>query len=300
MALWKRRQRYWLDVVVHGHRYREPLGTTDWREAKRLERERVEQLQNRASIPSKKSLAYAAMDVATAIAAYADERRSQVSTRMVAYWLENARPLAAFFGNTPLRHITSAQIAAYQNARTESGRAAKTVNGEVSVLRQVLKRAKVWYRIEDEYTTIRNRKAPVGRALTPEQQHHLFAIAQTKPAWLYAYVAATLAFYCGLRACEIKGLRWQGADVEPPCEKRDAPPHLLEIPRVAPLLVGVLDSVRQQSKCGETRSIVRDLPLHLLSNPRQCFFLNRLGSHAVRHTSSLQATLNTFITSSPR
>src|SRR5262249_45420953 len=208
MGLWKRGDWYWLDAWVHGHRFREPLGTTDWREAKRLERERVEQIRTKASVPSASSLTYAVMDVSTAIAAYAEERRAQVSPRMVAYWRENAVPLKEFFKDTKLRQITAAQLAAYQNARTEAGRAPQTINGELSVLRQVLKRAKLWYRFEDEYTTLRNRKPPVGQALTGDEQQRLFDVARTKAAWLYAYVAATLAFYCGLRACEIKGLRW--------------------------------------------------------------------------------------------
>ena len=139
--------------------------------------------------PTAQSLTYAALDVDTAIRAYAEERRAQVSKRMAAYWLENARPLAAFFKDTKLRHITPAQLAAYQNARTDAGRAPKTINGELSVLRQILKRAKLWYRFSDEYTTLRNRKPPVGRALTPDEQHRLFELARTKPAWLYAYVA---------------------------------------------------------------------------------------------------------------
>src|SRR5438094_75664 len=77
MGLWKRGNQYWLDAVVHGHRYREPLGTTDWREAKRLERQRIEQLEGRATVPTAKSLTYAAMDVSTAIRSYAEERRAQ-------------------------------------------------------------------------------------------------------------------------------------------------------------------------------------------------------------------------------
>jgi integrase len=212
MALWKRGNQYWLDAVVHGHRYREPLGTTDWREAKRLERQRIEQLEGKATVPTAKSLTYAAMDVTMAIHSYAEERRAQVSKRMVAYWLENARPLADFFKDMKLRQVTPAQIADYQNARTDAGRAPKTINGEISVLRQVLKRAKLWYRFADEYKALRNRKPPVGRALTDQEQERLFALAQTRPAWLYAYVASTLAFYCGLRACEAKALRWQDVD----------------------------------------------------------------------------------------
>ena len=172
----------------------------------------IDQLETRASVPTANSRTYAALDVETAIRTYAVERRAQVSKRMVAYWLENAKPLAAFFKETKLRQIAPTQLAEYQNARTDGGRAPKTINGELSVLRQVLKRARLWYRFADDYTTLSNRKAPVGQALTSEQQHRLFAMAQTRPSWLFAYVATTLSFYCGLRACEIKELRWRDVD----------------------------------------------------------------------------------------
>jgi len=212
MALWKRGKQYWMDVIIRGHRYREPLDTTDWREARRIERERVQEIESRGPVPTGNSKAYAALDVASAIDAYAQERRAQVSARMRAYWLENAKPLGAFFGKTKLRHITSAHISDYQNARTDAGRAPRTINGELSVLRQVMKHARVWYRCEPDYRVLRNRKPPAGQALTPEEQDTLFATARTKNAWLYAYVASTLAFYCGMRACEIKALHWGDID----------------------------------------------------------------------------------------
>jgi hypothetical protein len=40
-------------------------------------------------------------------------------------------------------------------------------------------------------------------------QARLFEIAKSNPDWFFAYVAATLDFFCGLRACEIKALQWK-------------------------------------------------------------------------------------------
>jgi integrase len=209
MGLWKRGKQYWLDAVVHGERYREPLGTTDWRQARDLEKKRIAELQQRPPDPAKRARKYCALDVKTAMDLYAEERRSQVSPRMVKWWAEMARPLANFFGDKPLRKISASDLAAYQNARRDLGRAPKTVNSELSVLRQVLKHAKLWYRFAEEYKPLKNTIPPAGQALTDDDQARLFEVAKSNPAWLYAYVAATLDFFCGLRACEIRALQWK-------------------------------------------------------------------------------------------
>lgn len=73
---------------------------------------------------------------------------------------------------------------------------------------------RVWYRFEEDYRALKNTKPPVGQALTDEEQQRLFAAAQSRPDWIFAYVATALSFYSGMRACEIKGLQWKHVDFE--------------------------------------------------------------------------------------
>jgi integrase len=212
MSYYKRNKVYWMDATVNGRRYREPLGTSDRREAPRLERERIAQLQNRAPDPTKRAKSYGSMTVSDSIEAYIVERSAQVSPRMRAYWKEQARPLSKFFKDLKLKAISPVHLSEYQNARLAEGRAPKTINGELSVMRQVLKHSRLWYRFREDYKPIPNSKPPVGRALTVEEQMQLFEVAQSRADWMYAHAAATLGIYCGLRACEIKALRWKDID----------------------------------------------------------------------------------------
>jgi integrase len=221
-----------MDATVNGIRYREPLETTDWREAQRKERERIAELRDKAPDPQKRTKHFGAMSIEDAMTAYIAERRAQVSKRMVAYWTDSSKPLAAYFKTLTLKKIAPGHIADYQNTRLDAERAPKTINGEVAVLRQLLKHARLWYRLAQDYRPIPNTKPPVGRALSPEEQKRLFeTAAMWKPGseplkklgkdgkmytnrtdWQYAHAAAVLAAYCGLRACEIKGLQWKDVD----------------------------------------------------------------------------------------
>jgi hypothetical protein len=64
------------------------------------------------------------------------------------------------FKAVPLSKLAPDHIAAYQNERRASGRAPKTINGEISVLRQLLKHARLWYRFIDDYKPVPNDRPP--------------------------------------------------------------------------------------------------------------------------------------------
>ena len=201
-----------MDLRVNDCRYREPLGTRDRSEAHELMVKRIEQLKTKAPDPQKRSVSFGAMDIKTALDAYIKHRRGKVSARMVASWTDQARPLVNHFGDLKLKRFTVDHLTEYQSVRLDKDRAPKTINGELSVLRQLLKHARLWYRFED-YEPLSNTKPPIGRALTEEEQARLFEVAQSRSDWLYAYTAAVLGAFCGMRACEIKALQWKDVDL---------------------------------------------------------------------------------------
>jgi integrase len=211
MAIFKRGKWYWMDAVVNDRRYRESLKTTDARKAPGFERERIAQIKAGAPDPTKKSKSFISMTIGEAIISYIAERGAQVSKRMVAYWTEQSRPLAKSkaLRDLKLSKITPSHMSAYQTERLNEGRAPKTINGEVSVLRQLLRHGRLWYRLQEDYKPIPNTKPPSGHALTPEETERLFQVAKTRADWRYACTAAVLSFYCGMRACEIKALQWK-------------------------------------------------------------------------------------------
>lgn len=286
---------YWIDVRLNGCRYRDPLGTRDTGEAHELMLKRVEQLKAKAPDPKKRSKSYGAMDIATAMEAYIQQRRAKVSPRMCVYWDEQSRPLAKFFGNLKLKNLTAAHIDDYQNRRLESGNAPKTINGEVGVLRQLLKHAKLWYRFED-YKSLRNTKPPVGIALTAEEQARLFEVAQSRSDWLYAFTAAVLGAYCGMRGCEIKRLQWKDVDFVSSLLdiKYSKTPAGWRKPTLNTVCKDALSasSDRSANQCGHRRSSTSFRPRSKTRSTR-ANTLNRGGRLGVLFVSKRRATTRT-------
>ena len=154
---------------------------------------------------------------------YTEERRVLVSGRTLQLDRERLKPLKLFFGSTPLLRIKASDIAAYQRARlagsvtlrrsaARQGVSNRTVNMETTVLRQMLRRGKVWSVVADDVRHLPERRTAVGRVLTADQKRLLFQIAASKPAWSVACSAAVLAVSTTCRGIELKNLTWGDVD----------------------------------------------------------------------------------------
>ncbi len=211
-----------MDVTICGVRYREALHTTDRREALALEKKRVAEIQaGKGASKSGRDFARLPFDVAAD--RFTEERRVMVSARTLQLDRERLKPLKAFFGSTLLLRIKAGEIAAYQRTRlvgsitlrrsgTARGVSNRTVNMETTVLRQMLRRAKVWSVVADDVRHLPERRTAVGRVLTADQKQLLFQIAGSRPAWDVACCAAVLAVSTTCRGVELKNLKWGDVD----------------------------------------------------------------------------------------
>ena len=79
---------------------------------------------------------------------------------------------------------------------------------EVTLIRQILKRAKRWSIIADDVANLPENQSAVGRALTLEHKLLLFRTAASKPEWEVAYCAGVIAVNTTCRKVELLNLHW--------------------------------------------------------------------------------------------
>ena len=86
---------------------------------------------------------------------------------------------------------------------------------DVGALRKVLKRYGHWRRLQDHVTMLSEAEgAPIGRALTNEEQKRLLETAASNPEWEHVYCAAVLAANTSMRGVEVKHVRRKDVDLE--------------------------------------------------------------------------------------
>ncbi len=142
-------------------------------------------------------------------------RHKLVAARTVQIDRERLVPLLKEFSGVRLDEIVAnggRAIRSYQLKRMEQV-GNRTINLETKVLRMILRHAKLWSRVADDYRGLPEDKRGPGRALTVEEEKRLWETANSNPDWLVAYCSALVAANTTARGCEIKGLRIVDVDL---------------------------------------------------------------------------------------
>jgi integrase len=208
---------YHCDFVINGQRVRQTLETSDWREARQRERDKIRDAKE-GKLASGTTAEFSRLLFPHAIDRYLAElavqrpgsvRRAGQPHKSWEGDLTNR--LRSFFEGKRLNQISADDIRAYQAERLGKGKHSNTINHEVKALLRVLKRAKLLSRVRDDVKLLSVKRE--GREmLTPAEKQRLFEIAAKEPEWQTAYCAALLTANTSMRPVELKRLKWEDID----------------------------------------------------------------------------------------
>src|SRR5215469_798840 len=210
MAIYKRGKTWHTDFTVNGQRFRQSLGTRDWREAQSKEKELISQASQGKL--AQHSTSIARQSFGDAADEYLENRKLELAAASQAKERQLLVQLRTFFKDQPLRSVTSNRIHAYRTWRAQQNVGPATLNAELGILRRILKRAKLWSRVADDIKPLKE-PTTIGRELTEEDKQQLLKTAVIRHKWETAYLASNLCLNTRARGCELKGLQWSDIDL---------------------------------------------------------------------------------------
>jgi integrase len=129
------------------------------------------------------------------------------SEHTVFHYRQYVDSLSTFFGTRLVCDISAEDVADLQQHREQEGKSGRTSNAELGVLRQILKRYRLWNGLsEGGNIRFKPERHDVGRSISREDEGKLLeAIQQSRsPALLPLFV---IAIDTGLRTSELRHLR---------------------------------------------------------------------------------------------
>lgn len=124
--------------------------------------------------------------------------------------------LIKFFGNVPLEQLANPDLLrAYQVERSKTC-APTTVNHELSMVQQLLKRIRRWEQVQPHYEALPLPRESVGRALTPEEEKKLLQAGGSRPGWARCHNLIILSLHTAAGPAEMLGLKLQNVFVDNP------------------------------------------------------------------------------------
>jgi len=172
-GLHKRRGIWHYKLKVAGRWKEISTGKRNYHEARKLRQQAIQD-QEAGRLPTD----MAKWPFERAAKEYITGRRKLVAHQTLCKESYCLKPLLKVFGGRRLSDITGQDVRGYQIQRANEVSNA-TVNLEINVLRMILKRVKLWSRVADDYSPLRENTKGPGRALSPEEEKRLFTMAST-------------------------------------------------------------------------------------------------------------------------
>ncbi len=203
-----------MDFMFHGQRIRESTGTRSRSLGEKIEAKRRRALEEGAAGIRKQKpprlLSVAAEE-------WLETRRSGWSPgthRIANGALAHVVPQ---LGRNLLVDIEASDVSKFQKARLAEGASNRTVNIEVSILRQIMRKHGAWSHIQSDVTMLPERQ-DVGKALSSAEEFSLLAeCGKSRSRLLLPFVV--LALETGARFNTIRILRWENIDLGNRCLK---------------------------------------------------------------------------------
>jgi len=184
-------------------------GKRDRQEAKDMRTEFLSQLQN-GTLPTQ--MADWTLDQARTW--WTEFRKPRVAPGTLTAEGYRLKPLIRILGDIHLKQITNVELDNYVTRRLAEEIAPWSINKEVLAWSMILKKARLWRRLEDDYKPLKTKVSDIVRALSRDELRHLAAIAVTDLDWEAAFYGSVLAANTGLRGGELKKLRIGSLDLE--------------------------------------------------------------------------------------
>ena len=203
-----------MDFMFHGQRIRETTGMSSITRAREVEAKRKQALRDgSAGIRTRQQ----PLLLSSAASDWQKTKKAKWSVKMAEIAANSISHLSPILGKKLLVDIEARDVAKYQQARVDEGASGRTVNIEVGMLRQIMRKHGTWERIKPDVQMLPERQ-DVGRALTAEEESILLReCGQSRSRILLPFVM--LALETGARFNTIRMLQWSNIDFANRCLK---------------------------------------------------------------------------------
>lgn len=203
-----------MDFMFHSQRVRGSTGMSSKTRAKEIFEKRKQSLRDGSAGIRRQPRPDL---LSTAAAEWQQVKQAKWSPKMASIVRYSIGHLLPVLGKKLLVDIEARDIAKYQASRLAEGTSNRTVNIEVGMLRQIMRKYGAWARIQSDVTMLKE-KDDAGHALTPDQETMLLLeCGRSVSRALYPFVG--LALETGARYNTIRTLQWGNIDFANRCLK---------------------------------------------------------------------------------